>query len=730
MPQKSTKSAGRFSRRSQDDAAARPGGTHSRVKVSSAISGDESHRECSYSPTAFTGRVYTFGNSYAHSAYDLLHYRTTFQPELRCLGWRRSQSQPVSEGRTSISQYDETRPYKWWTYRQTYEYVVRIGSAVTEAFQLVPGHHVGIYAENGPWWTVFMWAMASQGITVVPIYNTMTKDLVEYVATHAEVRVIFTDPQNFDALAAAIPRCRSAQGVVLFESTGMDYCSEAARDCLKRGMPRCIAPDRVLTMQTLLENTKHIDGSVDELHEFARPAFEDDVAMIMYTSGTTGHPKGVVLKHRAFIASCAAGYCFWDHFGAGLRSTDRYISYLPMSHIFEQQAQALMLGCGGKIGYYAGDVRQLKDDMLALRPTIFAGVPRVYTRFQQQINAGVEASSSLKQKLFASAYKRQLAAEQSVQDRKPVPRSKVMDKVVFDKVRARLLPDVRLMITGSAPMSPQTNDFLKVTLGRPIIQGYGLTETVGGVTCSAPAHSVSGNCGGPLPGVRIKLVSVPEMGYTTDDKPLPRGEIWISGACLFSRYYKNKTATEEAFSDIGGTRYFKTGDIGQWLEDGTLQVIDRKKNLFKLAQGEFVSPEQLEQEYVKCTLVGQIWIYGSSMQSYLLAVVVPDAEAAKVWAEQTGACKTPDAFDLKAVAGLPAFKGALLAELGDMRRQAGLKGFEEIKDCIIETDGINELGQGFNTENNLLTPSMKLRRPQLAERYKDTLEDMYASKQG
>lgn len=404
---------------------------------------------------------------------------------------------------------------------------------------------------------------------------------------------------------------------------------------------------------------------------------------------------------------------FFAHWGIEFTTLDSYLSYLPLSHIFEQQAEALLIARGGRIGYYSGNIKLLTSDLDALKPSIFCGVPRVFARFQQKIQETVGQGGLIKRRIFKTAYDRQLI---SVQRPGKIIRNKVWDLMVMNKVRAKLLPNARLVITGSAPMSPQTNDFLKIVLNCPVLQGYGLTETVGGMNCSAPNVSVSGTVGGPLPGSYVKLHDLPEMGYLSTNKP-PQGEVCIKGGIVFKGYYKNDEGTSGAFDEDG---YFHTGDVGQWNTDGTLQIIDRAKNLFKLAQGEYVSPEALEQEYAKAPLVLQIFVYGDSLESTLLAVVVPDAEHALPWGRKN------NLNSLSEIAGSEKFKVELMQQLLKEHAKAKFKSYEKISDVIIEVGDLNELGQGFHVGNNLATPTFKLKRPQLKSKYKSQLDQLYS----
>jgi long-chain acyl-CoA synthetase len=433
-----------------------------------------------------------------------------------------------------------------------------------------------------------------------------------------------------------------------------------------------------------------------------------------YTSGTTGEPKGVVITNRALVSSVSGGLAWLEHHKISLTADDCVFSFLPLAHIFAIQAETNMLSVGGSIAYYRGDIKLLLEDLLEARPTVFAGVPRVYARFQQRIRAAVAAFSPLKRALFHYAY-----ASQLHNVRHGRPRTAIWDALVFNKVRAGLLPRGRIIVTGSAPLSAETSEFLRVCLNAPVLQGYGASETLGGVTCETPSVR-GGSCGPPLPGVEIKLVDIPEMGYLTTDAPHPRGEVCVRGPMLMSGYYKRDAATAAAFDGDG---FFHTGDVGMRLPDGSLAIIDRLKSLFKLSQGEYVSPEAIENELAKAELVGQIFVYGNSLESTLLAVVVLDIPAASAWAVENA----PGVQGIRAIAALPALKAKVLEQLAGEAATARLKRYEYIKDILIEAADYNELGQGWHTGNQLMTPSFKLRRPQLTQKYKERLDLRYAA---
>lgn len=620
-----------------------------------------------------------------NSLYGLFTHSAAKFPNSPCLGWR-----PGPD-----------LGYLWWSYAEVNEKILAIRCALA-AKGLKKGDRVAVYAKNCPQWILVQYAILAGGMVIVPIYDTLGPNIVEYVCNHAGISLVFVSAANFPEFAKVYNAGKAPSVEHVIVISGKDIVPDPAIDaCLSTG---------IVSISDFLDSGKQ----AIETGKYPLPDLQlDDLLVIMYTSGTTGLPKGVKLSHRALIASVSSAYFFFKKWNQEFFSTDIFLSYLPLSHIFEQQAEALVLGVGGRIGFFSGDIKLLLSDIEALKPTLFAGVPRVFARFQQRIEENVQNASIIAKTLFGWGYARQVRAEENPSE---VARSGIWDALVFKKVRAKLLPNCRLVITGSAPMSKQTNDFLKVCLICPVVQGYGLTETVGGMLCSVPGLSKSGTCGGPLPGVEVKLRDLPEMGYLNSDKPYPRGEVCVKGDIVFSGYYDNENATSAAFDEDG---FFLTGDVGQWREDGSLQIIDRAKNLFKLSQGEYVSPENLEQEYSKAKLVGQIFVYGNSLQATLLAVVVPDVPAATAWGETHGV------GTLESIAKHAEFKKELLAQLAEMRAISNFKKYETIRDVVIEATGLNNLGQGFTIENDLMTPSFKLKRPQLKAKYSDRLEELY-----
>ncbi|VAI29830.1 unnamed protein product [Triticum turgidum subsp. durum] len=433
-----------------------------------------------------------------------------------------------------------------------------------------------------------------------------------------------------------------------------------------------------------------------------RPPKPEDVATICYTSGTTGTPKGAVLSHENLIANVAG-----SSLGVKFYPSDVYISYLPLAHIYERANQIALLHYGVAIGFYQGDNLKLMDDLAALRPTVFASVPRLYNRIYSAITNAVKDSGGLKERLFRTAYN---AKRQALMNgRNPSP---MWDKLVFNKIKARLGGRVRLMTSGASPLSADVMEFLRICFGGEVLEGYGMTETSCVITTMDIGDKLIGHVGSPNPSCEVKLVDVPEMNYTSEDQPYPRGEICVRGPTIFRGYYKDEVQTRDVIDNDG---WLHTGDIGLWLPGGRLKIIDRKKNIFKLAQGEYIAPEKIENVYAKCKFIAQCFIYGDSFNSFLVAIVAVEPDVLKAWAASEGI----QSEDLRQLCADPRAKAAVLADMDSIGKEAQLRGFEFAK-------AVTLVAEPFTVENGLLTPTFKVKRPQAKAYFAKELADMYA----
>ncbi|XXG80802.1 hypothetical protein AAC387_Pa09g1579 [Persea americana] len=573
--------------------------------------------------------------------------------------------------------------YKWMTYGEAGTARAAIGSGLI--YHGVPkGSCIGLYFVNRPEWIIVDHACSAYSYISVPLYDTLGPDAVKYVVDHASVQAIFCVPVTLNTLLSFLSEMPSVRLVVVVGGIDEHLPSLPTTAGVK-----------------IMSYSKLLYQGQSNLQQFCPPT-PDDIATICYTSGTTGTPKGAVLTHGNLIANVAG-----SNFLLKFYPSDIYISFLPLAHIYERANQILMAYYGVAIGFYQGDNLKLMDDMAALRPTLFCSVPRLYNRIYDGITNAVKASGGLRERLFNAAFN---AKKQAIMKGKnPSP---MWDRLVFNKIKEKLGGRVRFMGSGASPLSPDVMDFLRICFSVKIIEGYGMTESSCIISAMDDGDKLSGHVGSPNPACEIKLVDVPEMNYTSDDQPHPRGEICLRGPIVFKGYYKDDVQTKEAIDEEG---WLHTGDIGLWLPGGRLKIIDRKKNIFKLAQGEYIAPEKIENVYVKCKFIAQCFIYGDSLNSSLVALVSVDEDNLKAWAASGGIKYN----HLAQLCSDPRARAAVLAEMDAVGREAQLRGFEFAK-------AVTLVPEPFTMENGLLTPTFKIKRPQAKAYFAKEISDMYA----
>jgi len=348
----------------------------------------------------------------------------------------------------------------------------------------------------------------------------------------------------------------------------------------------------------------------------------DDNLMFSYTSGTTGDPKGVKTSQIALLSMIVS---LSKRMGdQEITDADTYISYLPSAHIFEAALFALSMLVGLKCGYFSGNVlKMISDDLPILKPTFFPSVPRLFNKIYAKIKAGVDGATGCKKWLVDTAITSKLNNLHSTGS----VHSPCYDAVVFAKMKAVLGGNVRIMLTGSAPLSMEVFDFLKICFSTYFVEAYGMTETCGGSFATHYMDPLSGHVGGPVANVKVRLRDIPEMNYYHTNSP-PKGEVCFWGPSITTGYYKNADKTAEAFTG----KWLMSGDVGIVLPNGSVKIVDRAKNIFKLSQGEYIAPEKLENEFVKSPFVGQCWVHGTSLKDWTMIFVTIDEPFLKKWA--------------------------------------------------------------------------------------------------
>uniref|UniRef100_A0A8C9YWR7 Arachidonate--CoA ligase n=1 Tax=Sander lucioperca TaxID=283035 RepID=A0A8C9YWR7_SANLU len=472
--------------------------------------------------------------------------------------------------------------------------------------------------------------------------------------------------------------------------------------------------DKVEKAQVLLENVERketpglqriilMDDFESSIVEHGKKEFHFiDVGVgVCFLSAYTGNPKGVMLTHGNVVAD----------FSGFLKVTDvsDCVFFCPfprksfIAHYLCLSLQSVVYCHGGRIGFYQGDIRLLPDDMKALQPTIFPVVPRLLNRMYDKIFS--QANTPLKRWLLNFAAKRK-GAEVS----NGIIRSdSLWDKIFFSKIQASLGGRLRMIITGAAPTSPAVLGFLRAALGCQVYEAYGQTECTAGCTFTTPGDWTPGHVGAPLPCNLIKLVDVPDKNYFASKG---EGEVCVKGPNVFKGYLKDPERTAET---LDADSWLHTGDIGKWLPNGTLKIIDRKKHIFKLAQGEYISPEKIENIYIRSEPVAQLYVHGDSLQSCLVGIVVPDPEVMPEWAKKKGIIGT-----YKDLCKNTELKKAILKDLVHLGKASGLHSFEQVKNIYIH----NEM---FSIVNGLLTPTLKAKRPELKEFFKEKIDQLYSS---
>ncbi|WKY01249.1 hypothetical protein Q1695_015332 [Nippostrongylus brasiliensis] len=590
----------------------------------------------------------------------------------------------------------ELGEYEWMSYREV-EAKVSVVAAGLKDLATGDEPKVVIFAETRAHWLITALACFRANIPIVTVYATLGEDAIAHAIDETGSSILVTSSELLVKVVNLGKRCASLHTLVYFPKVDK------------------AAPEPDLTQfhdqfNTVLSYSGLESRTGSSIKEST--AEPESMALIMYTSGTTGAPKGVILQHKNIVAAI----CGQGNGVAIITNEDTYIGYLPLAHILELDAELTALCYGCKIGY--SSPLTLHDraskimtgthgDCHALQPTLMAAVPAIMDRIFKAVSEEVAASPRIMQELFKLNYERKRARYQEGYC------SPFLDRIIFKKIRKLLGGQLKGVLSGGAPLNAETQRFMNICMCCPVVQGYGLTETCG-AACVADINDLStGTVGPPVRCCEILLREWAEGGYSPFNDP-PRGEILISGENVSPGYFKLPEKTDEEFIMYKGKRCFCTGDIGEKRKDGSIIIVDRKKDLVKLQHGEYVSLAKVECALLNCPIIDNVCVYGCGFEANTVALVVPNQKHLEKIAQQVGE-QSPDH-------SVMCRNDKVVAEfLKQMNEHAKKSKLTKVEMPV----AIHLCEEIWTPDSGLLTEALKLKRKPLQQKYQTVIDNMY-----
>ncbi|KAI3554214.1 AMP-binding enzyme [Colletotrichum abscissum] len=591
--------------------------------------------------------------------------------------------------------YFELSPYEYITFHEYERLTLQLGSGLRK-IGLTKADRLHLYAATSQHWLAMSHGAASQSMPVVTAYDTLGEEGLKYSMVATSAKAIFLDPHLLPTLGNVLQEAKDIRYVIW---NNQHQIQQTHLEQLKSAHPEI----QVMSFEELRKLGE--ENMVDPV-----PPATEDLCCIMYTSGSTGTPKGVLLKHKAVVAAVAGVSAVVQPFiGPG----DGLLTYLPLAHILEFVFENACIYWGTTMGYgnpktlSDNSVRNCAGDIREFKPSVMVGVPAVWETVKKGIIAKVNAGSALVKTLFWNA----LSAKQHMMSL-GVPGTGVLDSVVFKKLKEATGGRLKLCMNGGGPIAKETQQFISMAIA-PMIIGYGLTETTAMGCLTNPLEFSVNNMGAMPASIEIKLVDFAEAGYYATNKPNPQGEVWIRGPSVLEEYYQNPKETKEAITEDG---WFKTGDIGEFDSQGHLKLIDRKKNLVKTLNGEYIALEKLESIYRAAAVVANICIYADANKAKPIAIIVPAEPALIKLAESIGV----QGSNLEGLVHDKKLQSAVLKELQNAGRSGGLSGIEIIEGVVMSDEE-------WTPQNDLVTAAQKLQRKKILEKYKSEVNKAYGS---
>lgn len=534
---------------------------------------------------------------------------------------------------------------------------------------------LAIFANNSPEWTITDVAAAQIRAVTAPIYPTSTVDQAAYIINDSQAKMLFVDGQEqLDKAIELLPLCPKLERIVL----------------MKDGLIKPQANIPLLTWQELLDGDHYVYHQ--ELLNRVSNLHLDDLFTLIYTSGTTGEPKGVMLLQRNF-ASAIRQHCEFVPFHQG----DVSLAFLPLSHVFERCWSLYALTQGGT-NAYLNDPTQVQSALAEVKPNAMCAVPRLFEKIYSAVMTKVAKAPTKRQRLFHWALHQGYSHFLKDQGQKRFGPWRTFkwiaaDRLVLSKIRAQLGGQLKVMPCGGAALDPEVSKFF-LSVGLPVICGYGMSETVATITANRPGTIGIGTNGTPLPDLEVRIGD--------------EDEIQVRGDTVMKGYYNRPDANQEAFTEDG---WFRTGDCGRFDEQGRLIITDRIKELMKTSNGKYIAPQRVEGMVSREPLVEQVAIVADS-RNYVSALIVPAFEALEQWAKERG-IKYKDKMELLENSKVIAHFDERLKHV-----QQELAKFEQVKKFTL-------LNREFSQKMGEITPTLKLRRKVINQRFAAEIEEMY-----
>lgn len=621
----------------------------------------------------------------------------------------------------------ETKVDKQWTYYEYshYNYIthsdllslVKYYSVGLTSLGILPNHQnkLHIYAATSQKWFQTFLASTFQSIPIVTAYDTLGESGLTHSLVQTESNAIFTDNTLLGSLVNPLKKATTVKYIIHTDPISED-------DTRHNGK---LYADAISAREKILEARPDIKFvSYDELIQLGKDNFKSDeeslnmpsktdLACIMYTSGSTGDPKGVVITHENVLAALAG-----ISTNAGrdvVNNNDIVIAFLPLAHIFEMAFELASLWWGSCLGYASvktltpDSCRNCLSDLQELKPTIMVGVAAVWESVRKGVLAKVKKLPPISQKIFWAAFKAKGAFTHY-----NIPGASIFD-VVFKKVREATGGRLRVILNGGSPISKDAQVFIS-TLICPMLLGYGLTETCANTTI-CEFHPFEYDVAGTLTGaVTAKLIDVADGGYFAKND---QGEVLLKGKCITKEYYKNDKETAEAFTEDG---WFRTGDIAEWTRSGALKVIDRRKNLVKTLNGEYIALEKLESTYRSNPIVLNLMAYADQSKVKPIAIVLPNENHLKLFLidEKIYSEDELKSMELSHLCEDKKVVKAALKYLISTGKNQGLKGIELLQNIVL-------LDEEWTPQNGFVTSAQKLQRKKILAACQKRVDEAYAS---